>query len=102
MMIFNVATLLPPYVEENFKGQLNEFDTSLIISVFSIAQIVFAPINSIIKNFLGAKRTILVGFFVLTTTTLGLGFMAYIEDANIFKWTGLIIRFAQGQGDIML
>ena len=43
MMIFNVATLLPPYVEDNFKDELNEFDTSLIISVFSIAQIVLRP-----------------------------------------------------------
>lgn len=104
-MLLNVAAFLPPFIKEKFSepgNELDETDGAMILAVFFIAQIVFAPFNSYIKNFFGSKNTILIGFFMMTVTTYGLGFIAYIDDAQLFKWVAVIIRFFQGQGDIML
>ena len=70
--------------------------------MFSVAQIIFAPLNSIIKNALGSKTVIVVGFSLLTVTTLGLGAVAYITNPHVFKYAAVALRFFQGQGDIMV
>ena len=62
----------------------------------------FAPFNAWIKNKLGAKNTILVGFVMITFTTFGLGLIHYIEDADTFLYTALTLRFLQGFGDVLL
>lgn len=62
----------------------------------------FAPFNAWIKNKLGAKNTILVGFVMITITTFGLGLIHYIEDADTFLYTALTLRFLQGFGDVLL
>lgn len=106
MMLLNVASFLPSYIESkvwsNPEQPLNSTDIGLIIAVFSIAQLVFAPFNSIIKNFLGSKNTILIGFFLMTVSTFGLGWIAMIDNSQTFKYVAVIVRFFQGQGDIML
>ena len=103
--MLNVASFLPTYVEKHNWGsqeQPSDLDITLIISVFSVAQVVFAPFNALIKNYLGSKNTILVGFVLMTSTTFGLGALSHIEDANTFKYLGIFLRFFQGQGDILL
>lgn len=111
MMMLNVASFLPTYVEnkgtvegeEGWEdGAPSDMDVTLIISVFSVAQIVFAPFNALIKNYLGSKNTILVGFFLMTATTFGLGALEHVNNANSFKYIGILLRFFQGQGDILL
>ena len=67
-----------------------------------MAQIVFAPFNSIIKNALGSKNTIVIGFFLLTITTFALGWIAAISNAQTFKYVAVVVRFFQGLGDILL
>lgn len=103
MMMLNVAVLVPPFIEERNKNsewigdyKVNNFDTSLILSIFFVAQIVFAPINASIKNSLGSKNTILIGFILMTLTTFGMGMIANFNDANAFKYTALVLRFLQG------
>ena len=96
MMLLNVAAFLPDFINENFSDPdnfLDETDGALIIGIFSVAQIVFAPFNSNIKNFFGSKNTILFGFALMTVTTFGLGFIARVKDANTFRWLALFIRF---------
>ena len=73
-----------------------------MLGAFSIAQVIFAPFSSFIKNAIGIKNTILFGFFMLTITTIGLGVIANIHDAITFKYTGDALRFFQGFGDILL
>ena len=68
-------------------------DVSLILSIFSVAQIVFAPFNAMIKNYFGSKNTILFGFSLMTLTTFGLGAIANLSDTDAFKYTGLALRF---------
>lgn len=70
--------------------------------MFSVAQIIFAPFNAYIKNKIGAKNTILFGFMLMTVTTSGLGFIAIIKDPIMFKWSAVVLRFFQGQGDVLL
>jgi len=57
MMGENIASFLPPYVKTKTDWQgdyrLTVGDESLIISVFSISEILFAPFNSKIKYALG-------------------------------------------------
>ena len=95
-MLLNVASFLPSYIE-NYDWDNGEtisyFEISLIISVFSVAQIAFAPFNSIIKNALGSKNTIIMGFGFLTITTFGLGWISLISNASVFKYTAVAVRF---------
>jgi MFS family permease len=62
----------------------------------------FAPFNSAIKNKIGAKNLILLGFFLLTTTTVGLGAISMINDPHDFKYMAVSLRFLQGTGDVMI
>jgi len=107
MMIENMASFLPPFIGSHKWDSpdaypISPFDISLILSVFSVAQVIFAPFNSAIKNRLGAKNAILVGFGLLTVATFGLGAIANFTDPHIFKYLAVGLRFIQGQGDIML
>ena len=72
------------------------------MSVFAVAQIIFAPFNALIKNKLGSKNAIVVGFFFLTITTFGLGAIARVKDPHMFKYIAVGLRFFQGQGDVLL
>ena len=84
MNIFNVAAFLPTYVaEKKWKSghALTSTDVAWIISVFSVAQIIFAPFNSKIKNYAGSKNAILIGFLVMTLMTFALGLLSIITDS---------------------
>ena len=101
MMIQNVVSFLPIFIEKNDwtsldDYKLNENDVSLILSVFSVAQIIFAPFNGSIKNYLGTKNTILAGFFLVTLATFGLGLIAKIHNPFWFKYIAVGLRFFQG------
>lgn len=98
MMINNVVSFLPTFIESNTwvswdNYQLNQNDTAIILAMFSIAQIIFAPVNGMIKNSLGSKNTIVVGFILLTVTTAGLGGLAYCKNPYVFKYTACVLRF---------
>ena len=100
-----MTSFLPTFIDTNDwndGGSLTTSDVSLILSIFSVAQIIFAPLNGTIKNWLGAKNTIIVGFFMLTLTTAGLGLISYIKDAQYFFYSAMVLRFFQGQGDVLL
>jgi MFS family permease len=92
------VSFLPTFIQFNdWKSPdgyvLNEGDIGLILSTFSIAQIIFAPFNAVIKNRIGSKNTILFGFFLVTVSTFGLGIIAHIYDPLIFKWIAVGLRF---------
>ena len=97
MMILNVASFLPTFIKQNNWSEdsdaLTSTDTSLILAVFSIAQIAFAPFNSIFKNYFGAKQTILLGFSMMTLATFALGWIAMIKDARMFQIVAIVTRF---------
>jgi hypothetical protein len=46
-----------------------------------------------IKNSLGTKNTILLGFFLVTITTIGLGAIAHINNGNYFVYTAIFLRY---------
>lgn len=111
MMILNVEVVLPTMIEEQEwvrngvileDGGLSESDTSLIFSIFSLAQLIFATVNGPIKNFLGAKNAIIIGFLIITGCSIGLGFLDRIHDPTTFRIVALVLRFIQGQGDTLL
>lgn len=54
---------------------------------------IFAPFNSIIKNKLGAKNAVLLGFSLLTLTTFGLGAIANLTEPHVFKYIAVGLRF---------
>ena len=107
MMLDNVYAFLPGYIDErNEKCEWEDSDIddpehvtisdnekALILAIFSIAQIVFAPFNAYIKNKIGAKNTIIFGFLLITASTFGLGALHFIQDHNIFKISALALRF---------
>lgn len=98
MMISNIVAFLPIYIEnknwvsdDGFK--LNESDSGFIIAVFSIAQIIFAPFNGYIKNFLGTKNSIVIGFTMVTFTCVGLGLIANFDNPRSFLYAAVTLRF---------
>lgn len=99
-MIMNVEILIPKFLDANVDvwessdgAVLTEDDGALILSIFSVAAILMAPINSIIKTTLGAKNAFVVGFLLLTVTTIGLGAIKHIINPHVFKWVALFLRF---------
>ena len=86
MMLDNVYAILPKYVDERDKlgewsesdFKLDEVQTTTILIMFSVAQLIFAPLTAWVKNKIGAKNTISAGFFLMTITTFGLGGLTYI------------------------
>jgi len=75
---------------------------SLIIAIFAVAQIIFAPMNSTIKNFIGSKNTIIFGFTLMTFSTFGLGWISLVSDPILFRNLAVVLRFLQGQGAVLL
>jgi len=87
MMINNIVAVLPEHIEHqqwtSLDGYtLNEDDTALIIGIFSIGELIFAPFNGPIKNALGSKNAILYGFTMIIITTIGLGVISNISDPH--------------------
>lgn len=106
--VLNCAiTFLPTFAESNDRFivtdyHLDELDVSFILSTFSLAQILFSPLNTFFKNRLGAKNTILLGFLLLSTTTIGLGFIAKTTNPKLFLVVSIILRFFQGWGETLV
>jgi fucose permease len=98
MMIENIVSFLPLFIIKNQWESsdgfvIDENDISLIIAVFAVAQIIFSPLNSRIKNKLGAKNTILFGLTLMMITCVGLGSIARIKDPKHFLIIAIILRF---------
>jgi MFS family permease len=62
----------------------------------------FAPFNARIKNYLGAKNTIVISFFFITISSFGFGLISHLNDPFIFKYTALFLQFIQGLSDVLL
>jgi|APCry1669190288_1035285.scaffolds.fasta_scaffold505979_1 MFS family permease len=54
------------------------------------------------KNKIGSKNTIVFGFFLMTSSTFGLGLIGSYNDPLYFKYTAIALRFFQGAGDTFL
>ena len=85
MMNQNILSFLPIFIkynewnnQEDFK--LSENKVSLILAIFSVSQIISSPFYMTVKNKLGSKNTIVLGFLMVTFTTLGLGIIANIGN----------------------
>ena len=111
--MLNVAVFLPTYIEgrnlqedgwDTGSGheKLDAGHNAQIIAIFSIAQIMNAPFNAAIKNYLGAKNNILLGFSLMTATTFGLGLISALSSPSDFYYVAMVLRFFQGQGDVMI
>lgn len=116
-MIMNVTAFLPLYTDEKHDwdgvvkhcpisinktsnetsevecSAVGPTEVSIIISVFSIASIIFAPFNSCIKNKIGSKNSIILGFIMMGLTTFGLGLITLINSSTLFVYTAIILRF---------
>jgi MFS family permease len=99
MMINNVVAVIPDMIDNQDwigtldKTPLNEGDVSLIVAIFSIAQIIFAPFNSSIKNRLGGKNTIIFGLIMMTVTTFFLAFLTSVKQPSQFMYIACTLRF---------
>lgn len=105
MLIDNLMSFMPTFYKDKewtSGPDLTEADTALILASFSIAQIIFAPLNTSIKKRVGTKNSILLGLLIVTLSTTGLGAIAHLNDTTQFKWSAVALRFWQGQGDVLL
>lgn len=44
----------------------------------------------------------LIGFFIITISSFGLGVIAVFDHSSTFLYSALTLRFFQGQGDVLL
>ena len=105
MNVSNLGAFFPIFAEKNdWAGEkkLGDDDVALIISFFSISQVIFSPFISKIKNRIGTKNTILLGLTLTMGSTMGLGYLAIIKQSSKFKYISLALRFVQGAGDIII
>ena len=100
MMVQNLSAFLPNFNRNNkwsvVDGQntaLTTNDLAYITSAFSLAQVIFSPLSSSIKNYLGAKNTIVLGLTIVSLSTALLGFLGNVEDGNRFLSYALLFRF---------
>jgi MFS family permease len=101
MMLDNVYATLPKYIDErnltgdwsNYNFEFTEVNTTIVLIMFSVAQLLFAPFTAYLKNTIGSKNTISAGFILMTITTYGLGALTYIDDPFLFFVVGNILRF---------
>jgi MFS family permease len=100
MMVSNLTAFLPTFCESNKWAEVDGVQTDVsnndigyIIASFSAAQVIFSPLNSNIKNYLGTKNTILIGLFLVMLSTCGLGAIANISNGNTFRSIALALRF---------
>lgn len=49
---------------------------------------------------LGRKNSIMIGFVVVITSTVGIGLTQHIRDDKIFLIVSICARFFQGMGDM--
>jgi MFS family permease len=90
MMVSNLSAFLPLFVakndwtisEDGSDTSLTDNEISYILASFSVAQVIFSPFNSLIKNWLGTKNTIVIGLFLVMISTGGLGAIAVIKNGD--------------------
>ena len=58
---------------------MTSIDIALILAIFSIAQMIFSPFNGAIKNKIGGKNAIIIGFLIVTLTSFSLGLLTYFK-----------------------
>jgi len=95
-MILNEISFLPTFCADKKwanGAKVHEFFVSLILSIFSLAQILFAPFSSSIKNCIGSKNTVVLGFLLMAMSSLGLGLTSYFSDATLFIYFRVFLRF---------
>lgn len=63
---------------------------------------IFSPFVSSMKNLLGGKNAIILGFFMMVATSAGLGLISLIGYPINFLCAGVITRFLQGAGFVLL
>ena len=99
-MCANIIAFLPTFAEENNWLIINgtstaiyETDVGLIVASFSLAQVVFSPVVSRVKNKIGAKNTMLGGLLLVFVSTTCLGLIAHVKHGVWFKYMAVGFRF---------
>lgn len=89
------SMLIPvlPLMEK--KLHITSFQVSMIITLYSIAAIIFIPITGFLSDRLGRKRIIIPGLFISAGGSLLAGLSAWKWNSYLFILVG---RFIQGMG----
>tara|TARA_B110000285_G_C15026383_1_gene564388 strand:+ start:46 stop:330 length:285 start_codon:yes stop_codon:yes gene_type:complete len=93
MNVMNLYTCLPGYLEKKVWDSNPFNDSTYILAIWSVGQVVFSPFNSKLKNKIGAKNQILIGLFLVGITSLVLGLLSLVEDGTNFYIAAMFLRF---------
>ena len=61
--------------------------------MFAVAQIVFSPFNSKLKEKLGAKNAVIYGLVLQVLTITLQGVLVYVKNAYYYLWLSCFLRF---------
>lgn len=89
----NVVTIIPNYVKEKFGSNIRELEVSYILTSFEIAALIFSPIVGMMLERLGRKNSIIIGFLVVITASVGIACTAFIQNDRHYLWTAVLARF---------
>eukprot|EP00347_Sterkiella_histriomuscorum_P000894 403374114 len=99
-----VASFLPVFVDQKYKGEINLTMTGLIISIFEVAAFIFSPIVGHYLQKMGRKNAIIYGIIIMAVSTTLNGVISLV-DADMpqaFFWASMVARFFQGMGDAFI
>jgi len=54
---------------------------------------IFSPFVGKVKNKIGGKTSIIIGFIVMIATSIGIGMLSLIPYQQQFKYAGVAARF---------
>lgn len=95
-LYMNVASLLPAFVEENFKDTINATYVGILMSAFPIGFLIAAPLIGNYMERVGRKNILYIGVLMMTLATLTFGLASYLKRPWWFYAVSVFARFFQG------
>jgi MFS family permease len=94
-LYMNVSSLLPAYVDENYK-ELNAFDVGVLMAIFPVGFLIAAPLIGASLEKVGRKNILYIGVTMMTLATLTFGLASYFKTTWAFYTISFVARFMQG------
>ena len=87
------SLISPFYPSEALSRGVSVTQSGLVIGTVFITKIVFTPLCGKYILVLGAKKFLLIGFFIVGLGNLMFGFLSKLEDKNTFFALSILFRF---------
>ena len=98
LLYLNIATLLPQFVDDNFKD-INSLEVGIMFAAYQIAFIIVAPLIGSKLDSIGRRNTLFIAIGMAALSTFVFGMASLISNAYGFYFVSTIARLVQGAAD---